>query len=600
MQPFPSNSESHNRFVLASAITVFFVALSVLAGWIAGIDILKSALPGYPDMKPISAVGFILLTIGLAAEVLGGEQKRFRWITMGIGWFGLAVSLIALAVYVLHFSSVAFSFVVPEVQPGSDSRGGRICAAVNFVLFSASLICLRSRGRLRQLSGILAVAVLVITYALILGNLYHADEFYGFSGINGISLHFSFLSVVLAAGMIGQNREFGIVMLLESDSLGGTAARRLIPLVVLGPTLIGWLRAAGQDRGFYDTGFGSAIATFTLAMLMLATVLFYSRTMHRSDEKRRTAEAELAEKEMRYRELFDYSQGLICIHDLDGILTTVNRASLQMLGFTEQEMLGRNLRYFMPADRQPAFDAYLRKVTHEGLADGLLELQSKNGKRIVLRYYNVLATEEGKEPYILGHAQDVTELLEAQKQLQDLSLKDELTGLYNRRGFLTMAEHQLQLEKHERTARGLTLLFADMDGLKAINDTYGHEAGSHSLATLGRLIASAVRSADLVARWGGDEFIVLSVGSLDDNTGLIVDRILERIDEYNAESTDPYKLGCSIGVAAVDPRRNLDEIIAEADEEMYAEKRRRRAARGELSEPPKVLIRTWPGHSPRV
>jgi diguanylate cyclase (GGDEF)-like protein/PAS domain S-box-containing protein len=597
-----SNFESPSRFAPACAVTTFAVSVSVLAGWVVGIDFLKSALPGYPEMRPISAVAFLMLSVGLLLTVLDG-RRHFQWIATALGSLTTATALVALAVYVLNFSSGAFSFVIPEMQPGSDSRGGRMCAAAIYVLLGASLVLLRSgSGRLRQLSGLFAVVVLVLTYALVLGNLYHAYELYGFSGINGTSLHLAFLSVVMAAGLLSRNRDCGIVRLLASDSLGGTAARRLIPLVILGPTLIGWLHVMGQDRGFYDAGFGSATSTFVLVMLMLATVLFYSRTMHRADEKRRITEAELADKEMRYRELFDYSQGLICIHDLDGRLTTVNRASLQLLGYSYDEMLGRSLRDFVPHEMRAQFDEYLRKVTHEGLANGLLELESKNGRRIVVRYYNVLAIEEGKEPYILGHAQDVTELLEAQKQLKNLSLTDELTGLYNRRGFLTLAEQQLKLEQHNGTARGLTLMFADMDGLKAINDTCGHEAGSKAIVTLARLIRSAVRGADLVARWGGDEFVILSIGSQDENCQLMVDRINERIDQYNAESGEPYLVACSIGVAPINLERfaTFEETIAEADIAMYAEKRRRKAARGDISEPPNAFLRPRIEHSPRV
>lgn len=600
MRAFLSDFERHNRFVLASAFTAFAIAVSVLVGWIAGINVLKSALQGYPEMRPVSAVAFLLLSVGLILTTGDPRRRQFRWAAIAIGCITAILAFAALIVYILHFSSGAFSFVIPEMQPGSDSRGGRICAAVIFILLGTSLVLLYSRARPRQLGGLLAVTVLVLTYALILGNLYHADEFYGLSGINGTSLHLALLSVVVAAGMLWRNRDCGVVRLLASDSLGGTAARRLIPFVVLGPTLIGWLHVVGRDRGFYDTGFGGATSTFVLVMLMLATVLFYSRTMHRSDEKRRQAEAELADKETRYRLLVDHGEGSISTHDLNGVLLSINPAGRRVLGYEEHEMVGHNLREFLPANLHSAFDAYLRKVRHEGIANGLFSMVSRSGRTLTFRFHNVLVTEDGAETYVLGHAQDVTELLEAQKELKNLSLKDDLTGLYNRRGFLTMAEHQLKLEKHDGTARGLTLMFADMDGLKAINDTYGHEAGSQAIKTLGRLISSSVRGADLVARWGGDEFIILSVGTQDENAQLVADRILERIDEHNAESREPYLIACSIGIATVDSSQSMDEVIARADEAMYIEKKRRKMARGEISDAPQSFVRPWTGHSSRI
>jgi two-component system cell cycle response regulator len=180
--------------------------------------------------------------------------------------------------------------------------------------------------------------------------------------------------------------------------------------------------------------------------------------------------------------------------------------------------------------------------------------------------------------------------MKVQNQLERTSLTDELTGLYNRRGFLTLVEQQLKLESHVSTARGLTLMFADMDGLKKINDTYGHEAGSDAIQTLARVVKSVVRSGDIVARLGGDEFVILSIGSNDETTELVSDRIQRSLDEYNARSGKPYKVACSIGVAPVrlDGTRTFEEIIAEADEAMYAEKQRRKAGRADTPKIPQT------------
>lgn len=343
-----------------------------------------------------------------------------------------------------------------------------------------------------------------------------------------------------------------------------------------------------ENFAYQGTWFDAARMIFVSVASILLMNVVYSRRLDKMHEGRRLAEAGLAETETRYRELFDYSQGLICIHDLDGTLTTVNRAALNMLGYREEEMVGRKLSDFVNAERLPLLDAYMRQVMHEGLASGLLEMRSKSGKSIWLRYNNVLASEEGKEPYVLGHAQNVTELLEAQRQLKNLSLTDDLTGLYNRRGFMTLALQQVRLEMHKGTARGLGLLFADMDGLKAINDNHGHEAGSDAIVTLARLVKSTVRGADIVARWGGDEFVILTIGAGDENSQMMADRIKERLDQYNAESGKPYRVACSIGIAPVDLEGSLslDEIIAQADKAMYADKKLRKTSPEKFSIPP--------------
>lgn len=574
----PSASKPKRGLIYFCSALAAAVSLAVLYGWAADIETLKTVLPGYPQMKPAGAGGFLLLAIGLALSLADDEKHGFRWPPMVIGTVAALGGATVLVSYFFQISSRIDSSLIPNLDPSAAASRVSPISAVCFVLLGIAMAAVRS-SRLSQLSGALVAIALVVTYAASLGHLYKAESFDGFSDLNGMPLQTAFLMLVIGTGLLWRNTEFYFIKLVSSSYLGGEAARYLIPAVVVIPTLIGWVRTIGQDNGLYDTGFGSAISIFTLVVMMLATVLGYSRTMNRADEKRRRAEGELAEKEMRYRELFDYSQGFICIHDLDGRLTTVNRAAQMLLGYSESELLGRSIGDLVAPDRRSHFDAYLRKVTNDGLADGLLELVSKSGKRVVLRYYNILATEAGKAPYILGHAQDVTELLDAQKKLKELSLKDDLTGLYNRRGFMTMAELQRKLERHSSTARGLTLMFADMDGLKAINDTYGHATGSEAIKTLGRLIASSVRSADLVARWGGDEFVILSIGAKDDNAQLVVDRILERIDVHNAESTDPYMISISIGSVPINDGHTLEEIIAKADEAMYAEKKRRQAER---------------------
>ena len=272
---------------------------------------------------------------------------------------------------------------------------------------------------------------------------------------------------------------------------------------------------------------------------------------------------------------------MICLHDLKGTLRTVNPATVRSLGYELEEIIGHNLVEFLPEDERPRISAFLRRIENDGIADGLLPLVCKSGERVTWRYHSILISEPGEEPYVIGHGQNVTDLIEAQQQLRDLSLTDDLTGLYNRRGFTAMAEQQIKLERHQSTARGLTLMFADIDGLKKINDHYGHDAGSDAIIQLSKALNSSLRSADLVGRWGGDEFVMLTIGSHDEDAALMFDRIHFKIEEYNASSGKPYQLACSIGLAPLplDGSRTFEEILAEADKAMYAEKLRRKAER---------------------
>jgi diguanylate cyclase (GGDEF)-like protein len=160
-----------------------------------------------------------------------------------------------------------------------------------------------------------------------------------------------------------------------------------------------------------------------------------------------------------------------------------------------------------------------------------------------------------------------------------LSITDSLTGLHNRRGFLTLAEQQLKLS--DRTKRGMLLFFADLDDLKRINDTLGHEEGDKALIDVASVLKETFRASDIIARMGGDEFAILTdefailVPNAEENTPeIIINRLQNRIDTHNNQANRKYKLSISIGSSFYNPENpsSIDELMASADKLMYEQK----------------------------
>ena len=164
-----------------------------------------------------------------------------------------------------------------------------------------------------------------------------------------------------------------------------------------------------------------------------------------------------------------------------------------------------------------------------------------------------------------------------QAALEGLSLLDELTGLYNRRGFLRLAEQHLKLAV--RTKRGSLLLFVDLDGLKRINDSLGHAEGDRALEETAEILKGAFRTSDVIGRIGGDEFALLAIDARQDSAQRLVERLQEKLAEANQRPDRSYRLSLSIGPAMFDHQQplSLDALIAQADAELYARKRTRRA-----------------------
>ncbi len=164
-------------------------------------------------------------------------------------------------------------------------------------------------------------------------------------------------------------------------------------------------------------------------------------------------------------------------------------------------------------------------------------------------------------------------------EIRSLSLIDELTGLSNRRAFFTLADQRLQLL--ERRSALCLLVFADVDGLKWVNDELGHEAGDRLLLEATRVLRSTFRRTDLVARLGGDEFVILADEASEADIDLVLDRIDRNVEERNAGSGEEFRLSISAGAVCfkASPSVCLQDLVAEADHRMLRCKQKRHRAR---------------------
>jgi diguanylate cyclase (GGDEF)-like protein len=157
--------------------------------------------------------------------------------------------------------------------------------------------------------------------------------------------------------------------------------------------------------------------------------------------------------------------------------------------------------------------------------------------------------------------------------LRTVAVSDELTGLHNRRGFMALAEHQIKLA--ERNRSWMVVFYADLDGLKRINDNFGHAAGDRALCATAHLLRATFRDSDVLARLGGDEFAVLACNATMPDADRFAARLQNAVQAYNALPERDFALSLSTGATGYDPRRpdSLDVLLTRADAAMYANKR---------------------------
>jgi diguanylate cyclase (GGDEF)-like protein len=207
------------------------------------------------------------------------------------------------------------------------------------------------------------------------------------------------------------------------------------------------------------------------------------------------------------------------------------------------------------------------------------------------------AIREGAQDYLLATTCDAHLLARAiryaiernriQTTLRALSLRDDLTGIYNRRGFSTLARHQMRIAQRRQT--GFYLIFIDLDDMKRINDTVGHLAGDQALIAIAQLLSHTFRGSDVVARLGGDEFAVITCNNEtqypDNATTAITTRLETAVARHNDRHLDEPSLSISYGVIFFDPAQNktLDQTLLEADQIMYKNKQQKKNGNAQIN-----------------
>jgi diguanylate cyclase (GGDEF)-like protein len=199
-------------------------------------------------------------------------------------------------------------------------------------------------------------------------------------------------------------------------------------------------------------------------------------------------------------------------------------------------------------------------------------------QEVLMRVKNQLLIQQQRQQLLeqnqrLEH--EIQERLRAEAEVRQLSVTDELTGLYNRRGFFLLANQQLKIAR--RTQTSYFILFADLDGLKKINDTLGHEMGDRVIVDAAQILKQTFREADIVARLGGDEFALFIPNFSGGSSSNFHGRLQENIDRFNQQSERAY-ISISLGVEFGDLNNEvlLEQLLAKADKLMYEHKRTKR------------------------
>jgi len=256
---------------------------------------------------------------------------------------------------------------------------------------------------------------------------------------------------------------------------------------------------------------------------------------------------------LKFKELFGYD-----INDIPNIETWF------ILAFPE------------PEARKKVIQSWFEELSHATpgqKSEGVFNIIAKDKKEKIVDF-TALKLHTGEQ---IVSCLDITKQKILEKNLEKLSLTDELTGLYNRRGFIMLATQQIKIA--ERAKKGMLLFFIDLDHMKDINDSLGHQAGDMAIIEAASIMKDVFRESDILGRIGGDEFAVLAIDTTDEIKNILITRLNKTIATYNSIKDRKYMLSFSVGVSCYDPNNpvDLDTLMSSADDLMYREKRNKKS-----------------------
>jgi len=290
--------------------------------------------------------------------------------------------------------------------------------------------------------------------------------------------------------------------------------------------------------------------------------------------KRKQAEEAIRESEDKFRNFAEHSiVGINLIQD--GVFKYVNPKFAEMFGYTVEECLNNmSFNQLIHPDDHPKVEEHIQKRLSGETTSVRYDFRGikKTGEIINVEIFGSSILFNGK-PATTATLLDITERKRMENEIRDLSLRDHLTELYNRRGFISLAEQQIKMA--QRAEKKIQLTFIDVDDLKLINDKLGHEEGDKALIETANILRHAFRQSDIIARVGGDEFAVLAIDTMDMNSEAFSKRLQQKIDEFNTKELRKYMLSMSWGTSVFDPKSplSMDELMSSADKLMYIQKR---------------------------
>jgi diguanylate cyclase (GGDEF)-like protein/PAS domain S-box-containing protein len=551
---------------------VLAVAISVIAGWFAGATGLTS-YGGHNDMRPGGALlaGLAGVTLLINPEPLE-PRSRTATVLVGILMLGGILGLLQ-ALFGVSFGA---SWLFSAHPRAGEALYASPQSSLEMVFFAVAQLGPKTR-RFSWIRGIAMVLFLVIALTFSVALVFGAEDLVEQGGQPGINRPGSVVMMTLSVGLTVVKARSSPMRWMWHPTLTGTLVRRLLPSMAVLPMALTCMTVIGQRLGWFDIELGIALLTVLITAVGVSIVAITAAVVHRA-ERRANGAAEYSQA------LLNSAPDATIVVDDKGAIRYANERTRTLLGYDPSELIGQPVELLVPDRIRPRHprlrNVYSAAPTLRSMGAGLeLTARHRDGREIPVEIsLGPVHTDDGTIQ--VAALRDVTEkraaqraLREAQERYRLLAEQDELTGLSNRRRFEADMESHLGLDGPSTGA----LLFIDLDHFKTVNDTLGHPAGDQLLILVAGAMAEVLPEHALIARRGGDEFLVLlregSGAEAERHARALVATVPQVARQFDSTAT---RVSASAGIAVFDEfaphERRCATAMNRADLALYAAK----------------------------
>ncbi|MEW6169468.1 MAG: PAS domain S-box protein, partial [Pseudomonadota bacterium] len=408
------------RFSHRAALLVIVACAAVLAGWLLDIAALKSIHPALVAMKVNAAVAFLLLGLAAALMQTGAAPAQRVCIRRLCAGAGGLIGVLTLAQYLsgwdLHIDQLLFDEPIGGIgvlQPGRPPFNG---ALIMTALAAALLLLERDTPRRIVAAQALALAAAMIALLALLGYVYGVRAFTGISAFNQMPLSGALIAATLSIGVFCARAEAGLMRPLLDAGAAGSFLRRMLPLAILVPVTLGWLRLQGERHGLYPSDLGVALLVLSNMLVFALLVIWDSRRQARYETALRDSAQQL-----RFR--IDRMPIGYIVWDRDFRVREWNPAAERIFGFSAREALGRHAHELVvpPAVRAGIDTVWTQLLDSDATVRSVNDNVTKDGRSVTCDWTNARLQQHGVVTGVLSMVADVTEKVRAEQELRQLN-----------------------------------------------------------------------------------------------------------------------------------------------------------------------------------